>query len=173
MPRRAAPKRQNESWRFFDQCVTSFLDRALRVRAPLVIIATAQHRAALCARLEAAGHDVRAARRARRMVLVDADRSLDEIMFDGLPDALRFKSAMTRLLDRVTTAAGGGRPRVYGEMVDLLWRQGNPDAALMLEELWAEIGDTRPLSLLYGYVMPPRAPQKPRSSVAGGSPPPR
>src|SRR5687767_10378474 len=106
MPRRAEPKAKakakNDSLLFFDQCVDSFLDEALRLGAPLVIIATAHHRTLLSAHLEAAGHDVRAARRAGRMVLVDADRTLGKIIVDGLPDPPRFESAMARLLDRVT-----------------------------------------------------------------------
>jgi hypothetical protein len=148
--RRQPRQRARRAANAFDRCVDQFLDAALRARAPLIIIATPAHRAGFVARLSEAGHDVRASRRARRLALVDADRLLDKILVYGMPDGERFAAAVDALLDRVSSS-GGGSPRVYSEMVDLLWRRGNPDAALMLEELWGYIESTRPLSILRGY----------------------
>jgi len=41
--------------------------------------------------------------------------------------------------------------RAFGEMVDLLWRDGNPRAAIRLEELWAAAVEERSMSLLCTY----------------------
>src|SRR6267143_937207 len=38
-------------------------------------------------------------------------------------------------------------------MVDTLWREGQPQAAIRLEELWSDLGRARPFSLLCAYVM--------------------
>jgi hypothetical protein len=40
---------------------------------------------------------------------------------------------------------------IYGEMVALLWQQGNEKGTLLLEELWNNLGRLRPFSLLCGY----------------------
>ena len=50
----------------------------------------------------------------------------------------------------------GGRKttaRAYGEMVDLLWRDQNVDAAIRLEELWNDLGRAHSFSLLCAYAM--------------------
>jgi hypothetical protein len=43
--------------------------------------------------------------------------------------------------------------RIYGEMVDVLWKQGQHDAALQLEMLWTHLAASEAFSLLCGYAM--------------------
>jgi signal transduction histidine kinase len=43
--------------------------------------------------------------------------------------------------------------RLYGEMVDLLWRDGNTEGALQLEQLWNDLAHTYEFSLLCAYAM--------------------
>jgi anti-sigma regulatory factor (Ser/Thr protein kinase) len=47
--------------------------------------------------------------------------------------------------------AGGRHVRAYGEMVALLWEQGDPGAAIELEGLWNDLAETRVFSLMCGY----------------------
>ena len=41
--------------------------------------------------------------------------------------------------------------RIYGEMVAVLWDQGNVAAAIELERLWNELADSNPFSLFCAY----------------------
>ena len=41
--------------------------------------------------------------------------------------------------------------RVYGEMVDVLWRRGEQDAALRLEDFWNELAGLQTFSLFCAY----------------------
>ena len=43
--------------------------------------------------------------------------------------------------------------RAYGEMVDVLWKQGREDAAIRLEILWNKLAHTYGFALLCGYSM--------------------
>jgi hypothetical protein len=43
--------------------------------------------------------------------------------------------------------------RAYGEMVDVLWKQGRHDAAIRLELLWNKLAATYGFALLCGYAM--------------------
>jgi signal transduction histidine kinase len=72
-------------------------------------------------------------------------------MIDGQPEPGRFHEVIGGLIAK----AADGRPRVraYGEMVALLWADGNRDAAIRLEELWNDLGRTRPFSLFCAYPM--------------------
>ena len=47
--------------------------------------------------------------------------------------------------------ARDGRLRIYGEMVDLLVAEGDVRGAHDLEELWNELGEREPFTLLCGY----------------------
>ncbi len=50
-------------------------------------------------------------------------------------------------------SAGSGRVRVFGEMVELLLRDDNPEAAILLEELWNDSVRRHPITLLCAYLM--------------------
>src|SRR3954464_2215397 len=43
--------------------------------------------------------------------------------------------------------------RAYGEMVDVLWKDGNIDGAIAVEELWNELATKYSFSLLCAYSM--------------------
>jgi signal transduction histidine kinase len=72
-------------------------------------------------------------------------------MAEGQPDRGRFREAIGAAITR--SAPGPRRLWIFGEMVDVLWRDGNPTAALRLEELWNELADVYSFELLCGYSM--------------------
>ena len=71
-------------------------------------------------------------------------------MVNGQPDQARSISALTPIFQ---WAALRGPIRIYGEMVAVLWAQGNTRGAIRLEELWNELAATYAFSLLCGYPM--------------------
>jgi signal transduction histidine kinase len=126
--------------------VADFLEDGLRAGEPAVVIATDAHRAAISGSLQGRGCDL------ERVTFLDARETLDLFMSGGMPDGHRFVAAISDTLKR---RGNGAHVRAYGEMVDVLWRDGNPDAAIRLEELWNDLGqrhDTgQNFSLLCGY----------------------
>jgi len=74
-------------------------------------------------------------------------------MVGGLPDAASFSEIVTHALVRARVAAEGERPRVagFGEMVALLWAQGNAAAAIALERLWNDLAHTNAFTLRCAY----------------------
>jgi hypothetical protein len=131
--------------------VTGFLYEGLKESRPAVVIATPEHRLAIVDQLNAAGIYVDACIRAGALTLLDAEETLSLFMVDGTPDKAKFKKAIGGVLARV---AGEPRPRIvraYGEMVDVLWRRGQREAAIHLEVLWNELAMSHTFSLLCGY----------------------
>jgi hypothetical protein len=115
---------------------------------PGVIVATEEHMREFRAALAAAGWDKPRLDAAGLLVVADAVETLAVIMDGGdMPSAACFESAVGALLDRFP----GRHVRAFGEMVDLLSRDGRRDAAIALEELWNDLGRTRDFSLLCGY----------------------
>jgi hypothetical protein len=77
----------------------------------------------------------------------DAATALTWFVRDGVPDAARF----TALVNQTLAQAGHGSVRLYGEMVALLWRDGDVAAALELERLWNGYLAAHPMPLLCAY----------------------
>jgi signal transduction histidine kinase/CheY-like chemotaxis protein len=141
-----------ESHEFLCGVVARFIGQGLRTGAGAVLLLTAAHKLSVRNQLEADGIDVATALATGRLLFLDAHESLDGFMRGGQVDDARFFALLAAVIERVSGAAGT-RLRAYGEMVDLLWKEGLIEAALRLEQLWDEVTRTRPLSLLCAYDM--------------------
>jgi signal transduction histidine kinase len=132
--------------------VVQYLTAGLRAGEPVLAIATEARRDGFARRLTAAGIDVDAAVAGGQLLLLDAHATLDTFMVGGEPSPARFREHVGGAIDR---ARGGGARsvRAYGEMVDVLWRRGEQQAALRVEGLWNELAGERSLALLCAYVL--------------------
>jgi signal transduction histidine kinase len=126
----------------------------LTVGEPLVVISTAPHRDSFKTSLATRGVDIEHARLTGHLTWLDAAETLSTFMVGDLPDADRFKRALGKVLDSTRDRRSQNRTvRTYGEMVDLLWKQGNTVGALRVEELWNELAHTHSFTLLCAYAM--------------------
>jgi diguanylate cyclase (GGDEF)-like protein len=138
---------------FLCESVTRYLAEGFDVDAPMVVIARPERLHAFLAALRAQGRDVDPALASGQLVLFDAHQTLARFMGDGLPRPRDFRAVIAPVIERGRAAFPNARLRAYGEMVDILWEQGRPDAAIRLEGLWNELASTLPFSLLCGYRM--------------------
>ena len=138
---------------FLRETVARYLGAGLIADEPVVVIATEPHRRAFQESLAAKGFDVERASAAGRLTVLDARATLDAFMVAGMPEWEPFRTLVGGTIDRCLAASERKRVRLYGEMVDVLWRDGNPQAAIRLEELWNDLGRAQPFSLLCAYVM--------------------
>src|SRR5207253_1409923 len=114
-----------------------------------VVIATTDHLRAFDDALASCGLDASDARAAGRLTTVDAAVTLTRFMIDHRPDPDRFEEVVGGLVHRLTR--DGHALHAYGEMVAVLWEQGNVAAAIELEELWNDLGTRLPFGLLCAY----------------------
>jgi hypothetical protein len=70
-------------------------------------------------------------------------------MVEGTPDWSRFRAAMVPILARAQPVGRG--VRIFVEVGSLLWKDGNTDAAVRLEELWNKLAELHTFSLYCGY----------------------
>lgn len=134
--------------------VSLFLETGLRRGNSVVVVATPEHVEMFLARLWANELDPSALRTAGQFEVLDAEQVLDMFMRNDTPDWTEFRRVVGGVLDRVR-ACGRGTTRVYGEMVNLLWQQGQPNAAIRLEEYWNELARLYPFSLFCSYLLDP------------------
>jgi hypothetical protein len=145
--------------RFYDSAeslcriVAGFLAEGLHAHQPALVIATPDHRAGIAAALCDRDVDVDALQASGDLLLLDAEETLEMFMVDGMPDTKRFDATGTRVIERACRGRKDCTIRAYGEMVDVLWKNGQSVAAVRLEMLWNKLAATRDFSLLCGYAM--------------------
>jgi len=139
---------------FIVEEVADFLDGALRAGDAAILIATPQHRAALMKRLQGFGGSATAleAWYPGELIVMDARDTLAQFMTQKGPDEALFLATVGSVVARATE--GGARGvRAFGEMVALLCADGQPEAAIQLEELWNGLAKRHTFSLLCAYPM--------------------
>jgi PAS domain S-box-containing protein len=138
---------------FLSDVAVTFLGTGMAAGEPAVVIATGAHRRAFAERLTSTGFDVTEACRSGQLTLLDARATLASVMVAGAPDRQRFRDVVGSLIEQRVHDSAPAPVRAYGEMVDILWRDGHPKAAIALEEMWNELQRQLPFKLLCAYVM--------------------
>ncbi|HTU57896.1 MAG TPA: MEDS domain-containing protein [Polyangiales bacterium] len=141
-----------DSEEFLFSAVATFLAAGIEAGDRVIVVASAHHEAGFVAAL--GEHRAEAALRSGQLRFLDARGTLARFMIDGAPDPEKFREVIGAVL--AEARAGGHehvRVRAYGEMVDLLWRDGDASAALRLEELWNEESARHSFELLCAYAM--------------------
>ena len=136
---------------FLLNSLSGFIGNAISSGDGAIVVATRAHRDALDELLLANGLDVDGARLSGNYVSLDAAETLSRFMVDGVPEPARFHKVMGDVISSVTD--GRARVRTFGEMVALLWTEGNHAAAIRLEELWNELQKAHSFSLFCAYPM--------------------
>jgi signal transduction histidine kinase/ActR/RegA family two-component response regulator len=129
----------------------AFIGSAIQSGQGALVVATPAHRDALDELLEANGIDVINAKTSGRYVSLDAAETLARFMVNGSPDTEKFKRVIGSVITSVTD--GRSQTRAFGEMVGLLWAEGNFAGALRVEELWTELQKVHSFSLYCAYPM--------------------
>lgn len=117
----------------------------------VVLVATRNHAAAVRQRLRADGFETSDLERWGQLRMLDAGAVLDEFLLDGRPDGDQFRVICSALIADARAASRNGRVRVYGEMVNLLWRVGESEAAQQLEALWNKLIQSFAIPLFCAY----------------------
>jgi hypothetical protein len=140
---------------FFDsdesraECVAMFLADGYRAGEPLLVVARPANWAAMIEQLERLNVPVQRAIAQGMLTVKDADDTLRRISRNGSPDATSFNSVLAETVNRLQQ--GGGRVRIYGEMVDTLAQRSELIDATKLEALWNHLGERTPSNLMCGY----------------------
>ncbi len=132
------------------EAVSLFTGIALGKGEAVVLVATPAHVEAIERRLEGNGFCTEDVRHWGQLTALDAAGMLAGFMVHDMPDPVLFKTMMATVLQKTGTASRNGRVRVYGEMVNLLWRQ-NLAAAARLETLWNDVIASHSISLFCAY----------------------
>lgn len=133
---------------------SQFLGASLSASDAVIVIATAKHREALARGLESQGPDIAKAFAEGRYLSLDASETLSKILVKRTPDWDRFSEVVGGMITRATLASRSPeRVTVFGEMVALLWAEGEYEAAIQLEQFWNRLRTKHRFSLRCSYPM--------------------
>ena len=138
---------------FLNRAVCRFAAGAIANGEGVILVPTAAHWEAFRPRLEAEGVDVEAAQGDGQLTVVDADETLPRFMKDAMPDAPVFLGLAAEVISK---ARGEGRyPKVrwWGEMVNVLWEQGNVAASMSLEDQFDRLAKHHEIAIFCSFVM--------------------
>jgi hypothetical protein len=129
--------------------VGPYLLAALNAGEAAMVIATDVHRWMFDTALARAGVDVPAARADGSLLLLDAADTMRTFLLDGQVDRDAFEGIVGEHLRQAS--ASGRHVRAYGEMVALLWDEGNVLGAIDLEQAWNDLATTLTFDLFCAY----------------------
>jgi len=130
---------------FLIDSVAVFIEAGLRADECVIVIATPAHRAALSRRLRRDGVPI------VNFIALDASDMLARFMVNGWPNEAFFRDVIGGLVTQ--TLQRGHGLRAFGEMVTLLWAEGNGKAAIRLEKLWNQLSRSHTFALFCAYPM--------------------
>lgn len=134
---------------FLTEVVTNYVAPALLNGEGAIIIATEKHLFMFEQALRQLPLNTSLLRLTGQLVMLNAESTLDKFMVNGLPDPERFAEVMGEALYEMKSKF----PviKAYGEMVNILWNQGNIYGTVALEKLWNALLNKKDFTLLCAY----------------------
>lgn len=138
-----------ENEKIFLDTLEGFAGTGFLANDSVVIIATSTHLDALNARLRSQGFDLNVLIKADQYIPIDAEDLLSIFLVDGWIDEKIFNCFINDIVSRAKQR--NGKVRAFGEMVAVLWKQGNCGATVQLENLWNQLHGKSPFTLFCAY----------------------
>ena len=135
------------------QAVCLFASAGLSNDEGVILIMAADHCDAICRRLESEGFQVAELEETGQLQCIVAEELMSTFVVGNTLDERLFRTIARSLVERARASTGKGPDglvRVFGEMVNLLWRT-NISGAARLEELWNEAIEDHSISLMCTY----------------------
>ncbi len=136
---------------FLTDTVTNYVAPALMNGEGVIIIATEKHLGMFEQSLRQLPLNTSLLRLTGQLVMLEAQATLDKLMVNGLPDTQKFAEVIGDVL--YETKSKFHHVKAYGEMVNILWNEGNIYGTIALEKLWNNILNKKEFSLLCAYSM--------------------
>jgi hypothetical protein len=131
------------------QFVGSFFTQGLKEGNGAIIIATPEHRSAVDDYIRQRDLDISSLIGNGRYVSLDARETLEKFMVRGVPNRQKFFEVIGPVVSGSVNRWDG--LWAFGEMVALLWDDGNTSGAVELEMLWNNLAKIYPFTLFCAY----------------------
>lgn len=138
---------------FLNRAVCRFAAAALAHGEGVILVPTPAHWEAFCPRLEAEGVNIGEAQARGQLTVVDANELLPRFMDRDMPDAPVFLGLASEVVGRARDRDRYPKVRWWGEMVNVLWEQGNATASMALEDLFDHLAHEQEIAIFCSFLM--------------------
>jgi hypothetical protein len=138
---------------FYGEAISHFAVEGFIRGESVILVATMPHWKNISGRLEEKGFDTAELFDRGQLTLLDAEETLPKFMARNDPQASIFKPLAKQTIAKAR--AGGRFPRVrwWGEMVNVLYVNGNPRGSNYLEELFDEVAHEESIAIFCSFLM--------------------
>jgi len=138
---------------FYGEAISHFAAEGFVRGESIILVATKPHWQNISGRLRNKGFDTEQLFRQGQLTLLDADATLPRFMAGNMPDGSIFKPLAKATIEKAR--AGGKYPRVrwWGEMVNVLYVNGNPQGSHRLEEFFDEVAHEERIAIFCSFLM--------------------
>ena len=138
---------------FYGEAISHFAAEGLVRGESIILVATKPHWENISGRLHGKGFDTDALFRQGQLTLLDAETTLPKFMVGSTPDGTVFKPLAKETIERAR--AGGKYPRVrwWGEMVNVLYVNGNPKGSNRLEQFFDQVAREERIAIFCSFLM--------------------
>jgi PAS domain S-box-containing protein len=137
----------------FIESLSEFVGASLGAGGGCIVIATQGHHRVLNQILCNNSIDIYRIAAEGRYIPLDAGETLERVMFHERPDRQKFRDAIDPVVKRAGNMLRNRSAMVsaFGEMVAILWVDGNHEGAIELEHLWNDLLQRYTVNLLCAY----------------------
>src|ERR1043165_9664486 len=134
----------------FLDLLSGFTSGGIRAGESVIVIATQGHLKGLENRLTKSGLSVSGLTANNQYIPLNEEEALSKFMVNDWPDENLFNHEVSALIEK-SKGKNRRRVRAFGEMVAILWEQGQVGATIRLEQLWNKFCENEAFSLFCAY----------------------
>jgi hypothetical protein len=138
---------------FYGEAISHFAAEGIVRGESIILVATKPHWEIISRRLKGKGLDSDELFRRGQLTLLDADDTLPKFMAGNDPDGSIFKPLAKQTIAKARAAGKYPRVRWWGEMVNVLYVNGNSRGSNRLEEFFDEVAHEETIAIFCSFLM--------------------
>jgi hypothetical protein len=138
---------------FYCEAIGHFAAEGLIRGESIILVATDPNWANISRRLEGQGFDIPALFDRGQLTLLNASETLPKFMSHGMPDGKVFKPLASQTIEKARCGGKYSRVRWWGEMVNVLYVDGNGTGSHRLEQFFDEIAHEETVAVFCSFLM--------------------
>jgi prepilin-type processing-associated H-X9-DG protein len=138
---------------FYGEAISHFAAEGLIRGESIILVATRPHWENISARLRGKGFQIDALLRDGQLTVLDADSTLPKFMVGNVPDGNIFKPLAKQTIAKARAGGKFRQVRWWGEMVNVLYVDGNVGGSNRLEELFDEVAHEESIPIFCSFLM--------------------
>lgn len=138
---------------FYGEAISHFAAEGLIRGESIILVATHSNWLNISTHLRNKGFNLYELFNRGQLTLLDADNTLPKFMANGMPDGRIFKPLARETIQRARADGKYPTVRWWGEMVNVLYVEGNEKASNKLEEYFDEVAHEESIAIFCSFLM--------------------